>query len=313
MAGYNNGNGRSLSELEQQAETTRAELVNTVEELQSRVSPSALKRDAKDYARNTGQQFLHTVESRARENPMAAVAIAAGLALPLWRMVSNLPVPLLLIGAGVAMSQRRSSGGTMRSDWETGSGESVTETVKHKAADMATDVKNKAADIGTQVTQTVSDTMGSARRIMHDARDSVSETASHASQVASDSWERGRTGAADMLERNPLVVGGLALIAGGLLASALPATRRENRLMGRASDEVKARGQDMAAQGLEAAKDAAADVYEEVSAQTREQGLTPETARNAVRQTMDKAGTVIERATSAVEDSKSKSGRQRRV
>ena len=116
-----NGHGNSLDELERDAERTRADLAHTVDELRSRisdtasdirerVSPAAIKQDVKDYVQHTGQQFYHTIESRARENPLQAVAIAAGLAYPVWRIVASMPVPILLIGAGIALSSRSGNG-----------------------------------------------------------------------------------------------------------------------------------------------------------------------------------------------------------
>jgi len=77
----------SLSELERRAETTRAELAQTVDALHSRVSPGAIKADIRSYV---------------RDNPLQAAAIAVGAVYPLWRMIGAMPAPVLLIGAGLA-------------------------------------------------------------------------------------------------------------------------------------------------------------------------------------------------------------------
>jgi hypothetical protein len=57
------------------------------------------------YAREASQDLIHNLERWARENPPQTVAVAAGLAYPAWRFVSNIPAPILLIGAGLAVSQ----------------------------------------------------------------------------------------------------------------------------------------------------------------------------------------------------------------
>ena len=98
------GDSDSLTDLERQAEATRADLVHTVDTLQSRISPQAIKSDIKDYARDTSQQLLQNLEMRARENPLQTAAIAAGLAYPIWRMISHIPAPVLLVGAGLALN-----------------------------------------------------------------------------------------------------------------------------------------------------------------------------------------------------------------
>ena len=97
--------GQSLSELERQAERTRAGLIQTVDELHDRVSPQAIKQEMRAYARGASQDLMHNLERRARENPLQTVAVAAGLAYPAWRFIANIPAPILLIGAGLALSQ----------------------------------------------------------------------------------------------------------------------------------------------------------------------------------------------------------------
>jgi hypothetical protein len=62
--------GRSLSQLERETEHTRAGLIETVDELHNRVSPHAIKAEAKTYVRATGNELIHTLERKARENPL---------------------------------------------------------------------------------------------------------------------------------------------------------------------------------------------------------------------------------------------------
>ena len=49
--------GTALSALEREAEHTRADLIHTVDELHSRVSPQAIKEEVKAYARETGSDL----------------------------------------------------------------------------------------------------------------------------------------------------------------------------------------------------------------------------------------------------------------
>jgi ElaB/YqjD/DUF883 family membrane-anchored ribosome-binding protein len=81
--------GQSLSELERQAEHTRADLIHTVDALHNRVSPQTIKHEMRAYAREASQDLIHNLERWARENPLQTVAVAAGLAYPAWRFVSN--------------------------------------------------------------------------------------------------------------------------------------------------------------------------------------------------------------------------------
>ena len=53
--------GETLTELERQAESRRAELARTVDELHNRVSPRAIKADVRSYA----QGRMEMVQQRA--------------------------------------------------------------------------------------------------------------------------------------------------------------------------------------------------------------------------------------------------------
>jgi ElaB/YqjD/DUF883 family membrane-anchored ribosome-binding protein len=292
----------SLSRLERESEQTRAQLAHTVEELRTRVSPAALKQDAKDYVRHTGEEILHKMERRARENPLQAIAIAAGLAYPVWRIVRSIPAPILLIGAGLALA--RPSG---RSGYGNGKGiggpnfldhvrESVgdaTDAVKDKVR-QTSDVAQEAASVVREAASATAEQLaGTAERLQAAVSSGLAAARGQAARVAQGAQD----GLLDAIERNPLVVGGIGLFLGALIAAAIPGSRAENRLMGDTSDELKSRARDLAAQGYETAKGAAANVYQAGKQAADEQGLSPEGVRDAIHQIGEKVSTVYERAT----------------
>ena len=104
-------NDPALNRLEREAERTRAELLNTVEELRERVSPGQVKEDVKQYARSTGQDFVSNMVEKARENPLQAAAIAAAVAYPAWHMIRTIPLPVLLLGASAVLAGQVRNGG----------------------------------------------------------------------------------------------------------------------------------------------------------------------------------------------------------
>ena len=284
----------TLTELERRAETTRGDLAHTLDALHNRITPDAIKSDVRSYARDTSQQLMQTIETQLRENPLQAMAVAVGLAYPLWRVLGRVPAPVLLIGAGLALSRRNGANGAHRGGYATG--EAMGE---EGGAGAVSAIKEKAADIGSQIAGKAHETMESVRDIAsstaHSASDFVSEayeggrnTARDAAGHVSRSYEKTRESVADTVDRHPFVVGGIAFAAGTLLAAALPVTRPENRLMGAPSDDLKRRTQDLASEGLHHAKDAARDVYQSAAAELREEGLTPEVARSTTRTAMEK-------------------------
>lgn len=110
-------NPSSIAHLEREAEGHRAKLVaslsalrsraaSTVDEVRERVSPDALRRQGADYAKRARKAGLATLTDRIRRHPFGATALGAGLAMPVWRLVTSIPAPLLLTGAGVAALSR---------------------------------------------------------------------------------------------------------------------------------------------------------------------------------------------------------------
>src|SRR5215212_3099942 len=250
----------SVDELRRDADRTRAHLTGTVEELRSQVAdtathvrqavaPSTIKRQVKEYVRESSEDMLQSLQRRARENPLQAVAVGAGLAYPLWNLMRAIPAPLLLIGAGLALSRS---------------------TAVRDATDQAIARAREAAEEASDAT----------RRKMDELRDSADSMRERASGLVSSMTDRVRSALdaageritsfasearhklGSTYEQNPLLVAGIGLAVGALIASSLPTTTAENRLFGDTSDKLRRRAADAAAEGLDAAKEAAGNVLE---------------------------------------------------
>src|SRR6478736_7751416 len=107
----------SVDELRRDSERRRAELAATVDQLRVRisdtaedvrhkVSPQHIKSEVSDYISNTTQSWVDAMKQRAMDNPMQAVAASAAVAVPLLRLARGFPLPLLMIGAGLALTSK---------------------------------------------------------------------------------------------------------------------------------------------------------------------------------------------------------------
>ncbi|WP_308917482.1 hypothetical protein [Jannaschia sp. LMIT008] len=74
----------------------------TVDRVRAVASPEGARRMAEARA----EDFRDAVIARARRNPVAAAMMAAGVALPAWRLLRKLPPSLLLAGGGAALLAR---------------------------------------------------------------------------------------------------------------------------------------------------------------------------------------------------------------
>ncbi len=273
----------SLSELERRAETSRAELAQTVDALSNRVSPSALKADVRSYV---------------RDNPLQAAAIAVGAAYPVWRMMGAIPAPLLLIGAGLAMARRDGAAPSYGSR----SGPGVIDTLKDKASDLTAQVAGKAQDTIDSVRGMAADTASRTADTLTSTLESGKQAAAHTMQRvsdrASDTYARAGEQISDAIERHPLLVGGVAFAVGSMIAAAVPVSRSESRLMGETAEELRRRSQDLAMQGLRQAQGVAQQVFDTASEEVGREGLTPEAARRTARTAVESARDAMENATS---------------
>ena len=122
----------SVDELRRESERTRAQLTDTVEhlrdkvgetasEIQTMVSPAHIKQEIRTYVREEREHLTETVQRKIRENPLQAAAIGAAIAYPAWGLLRSIPMPLMLIGAGLFLTSSK--------------GKQTVEAAKEKAAD----------------------------------------------------------------------------------------------------------------------------------------------------------------------------------
>jgi hypothetical protein len=114
------------------------------------------------------------------------------------------------------------------------------------------------------------------RRAIGITTDAGLDAATAVRDKASDLTERAGKTIFETIEQNPLLVASVGLLVGGLIASALPRSDIEDELVGDASTAVKRRTQTAASQGLDAARNAVGEVYDETARQAEAEGLTPE-------------------------------------
>ncbi|HEX2138490.1 MAG TPA: DUF3618 domain-containing protein, partial [Woeseiaceae bacterium] len=84
---HRNGNGKSASTLEHEAEQTRAQLSATLDELRHSMSPGQIVDQFFDYAKDSGgADFFRNLGQQMKANPLPVTLIGAGIA---WLMMSG--------------------------------------------------------------------------------------------------------------------------------------------------------------------------------------------------------------------------------
>ena len=309
-----------LGELERQTELDRENLVRSVDAIQERVSPTKLKASARSFARHTGQRLIDQVEAQFRHNPLQTVAISAGLAYPLLRFLSRMPAPALVIGAGVVLSNRQIME-NLRGAFDGEPNEGPLGRVKSGISSTVEDLKRGASQSVDQVSGNIDSTVDAVREaassaasgaaaMVNDTYQNAKQAAASAVSHADQSYDKVRHSVVGLVDRHPIIAGDVAFAGGSLVASALPVTRRENRLMGEASDAIKDMSQRAVSEGLDHTQTAAEEVYDAASREVHDHGLSPATARKTVRTARNAVHKSVGTSGSHSEDSSNRSNAQ---
>lgn len=292
----------ALDPIEAQVERDRADLVSTLDALRRRIggtsdgrarafSADALRSQAGRYAADRRRGMVSGLGRRLRERPLETAAVATVAAYPLVRLATRVPLPILLMGAGVALARR--GGGSGGRDGEGQGavietepvavggaapvrGPRVSTVVAPEAVGAEPGAAAPSASQGTAAGET--------------AQERAARLARGASEGAARAGRRGGETLAEAIARRPAAAAGASLLIGGALAMILPRSRAEGRLFGEASEEVRARARALASEGVESGRRA----VEAARAEAARQGLGPDGARRVVAEVGGRAEAALD-------------------
>jgi Protein of unknown function (DUF3618) len=204
---------KSPDQIEREIKDTRAEIDRTLGALQYKLSPGQLLDQALGYLKGGPGEFTANLGRSLRDNP--------------------LPVTLLGVSLGWLMLAPRSGA------YATGAAETHPSS---GVSDTAEEAMESARDLGDK-----------ARDELHAQRVKVEAYAQHAwdrgkrvtqkaedyGQQAWDQSKRATHAAGRFFEEYPLAIAALGLAIGAAAAASLPRGRREDELLGEASDRLK--------------------------------------------------------------------------
>jgi hypothetical protein len=225
----------SAADAEREAEASREELSRTVEALREKIAPDHLMDEAARTISDAGGQLL----------------------AKFGEQVKSKALPLALVGIGVTLliaSNKNSS----------------SDEAANRRTSAGGDLKKVAGDISDAVQGAVASGADAASSAMRQTTGKVAAAFNSASDAADDYGRQARRTASDLFDKEPLIIGGIGVLAGLALATALPSTAAEKRYLAPVRDKAAT----LAHQGLEDVKDAA---------QTAIDGVKDELQRGAER------------------------------
>jgi len=235
----------NTQQLEAQSEREREDIQETIGQIKQRLSPGQLVDELLAYTKDGGTNFVSNLGRQASENPLAVTLIGAGIA---WYL------------AGPKSGTGANSRPRQMADSETDSGFDAGGAISDGMR-QAKDTASSLADKARGAVDTVSDSAASLSSRAADKASAVADSARGTFETAQSMATRSVEFATDQ----PLVLLGAGLAIGAALGAALPATETEKELMGEASTQVKQSVMETASDQLESAKDAAAELYQDVT------------------------------------------------
>ena len=278
VSGSGCGTSSPASEqIEQDIGATRARLDSTVGQLQERLTMKSLANSA-----------AHAAVHGAGVGSRAAV-----------RAIKNNPVPAALVGLGVAWlimdrvrarsyARATERGGYGNGEWLApgatytpggrgfaASGPSMAARVgegagaaAHAVGDAATSAAHWARDTGAGAAHWAKDKVSGVASGVSDrvsaGASAIGERASHLAERGRDMAGRAREGFWDSYDDNPLMIGAAAFAVGLVGGISMPSCPVENRLMGKASKNLKDKVRAAGEQALEAGKEVASRAAETI-------------------------------------------------
>jgi hypothetical protein len=224
---------KNPDQLEREIDQKRAEIGNIVQALENKLSPGELIDTALGYVKGGSGEFFTNLTTTVKANPVPTVLTSIGL---IWLMAGQNRQPHTNV-----TTTRYTSGSTGAT------GPSMGEKLSAKTHDVKADLNHQTASIkekASSMTQSVSETLGS-------ARSRATDSSRQASASLRDGADRARGGFNQLLREQPLALGAIGIAIGALIAASVPSTRREDEVLGEASDRVTGQLREKAEEGYQ--------------------------------------------------------------
>lgn len=241
-------------------EDTRADMSQTINEIQERLSPEHLMGQVKETVREATigkvervMETIGEVTEPAREAMSRAGSTikeaGTSVGYSMWRN----PIPLALIGLGVGMLFMKSRRGNGYNSW------SRDTSLRPKRQNLS------GASGRGQMGETRYTTGGAYNEsTFNQVKETAGNLANRSSEALNNLGSKAREGATEVSNRfgqllrdNPLAVGAVAMAAGTAVGLALPSTRFESEYIGETSERLVDKAEEVARGAIDKVQDAA--------------------------------------------------------
>lgn len=243
-----NAPGSEAAEIKSEIERTRAEMSNTIGEIQERLSPDHLIQQAKDTVSEAATGKVRDIMHSASETAQMVAEETQYAGRSVASYVRSHPVQMALLAGGVTWWMLRNADRSY--EWEGASegwdsdrqmyGEGQ-ESLRERVGEYASSAKDTVTDYASSARQTVGEYAGTARESARRAQQRAYDAATAARDAASRGLRRTSTSVDDWVHEYPFAAGAIAVAVGAAIGLSVPGTDFEDRAMGTTRDEAWAR------------------------------------------------------------------------
>lgn len=210
------------AQLEREVDQSRAHMSETLNALEEKLSPAHLMDQVLTYARQNSGEFSQNLVDTIKRNPVPTLLTAVGVG---W----------LIYGQQHPRPTSTNYGTRHEGSYSATTGSTHT-SLSERGQHLQDNLSKSAAGVKSRLDQSA---------------DNLKHQAQHAKESLRHQSDRAKASVTDVLEHQPLALGALGVALGALIGGALPPTRQEDRLMGKARDSV-----------VDKTKTAARDIYD---------------------------------------------------
>lgn len=283
-------NPDNAAQIRADIEQTRAEMSDTIDALQEKLSPERIKDQVKEKVKEQAsdayesvkkatvgrvEKVMDNVSEKVSDVTRGASTAVKDTGSSIVETIRQNPIPFALIGVGIGMLIKKNKGESESRYEDRRTERSYRDFTHEPDATSSTDrARETVGDAAERTRDALSPATSDARGTASGVAERTREGVEHAGAQARYRARRATDHAKDMLYSNPLAVGAAVLATGAAVGLALPTSRVEGEYLGEARDQLMDKAETVARDTVEKVKRVAGEAGREVQQEAKNQGLT---------------------------------------